>query len=222
MGSSAKTPLSTININGFLTKTQRATTGKKVTKTTILAKYAHSNCLDFVGIQEPHLSNTHANFHSANKIFNDRHFALISNLSDDGRGGAAIAVHQRWTVVDCFALDVRILCALCRNIERQTVLAFSAHFHINPRARERQWNHLHSVLPSMDGVPIILLADRNSLIHPALDCARPPKNETQDVLTARTAEVRALEALGLPDVWTHVHFDRESQSMPKNSPGQHI
>ena len=67
----------------------------------------------------------------------------------------------------------------------------------------------------MDGVPIILLADPNSLIHQALDCAKPPKNETQDMLTAKTAEVRALEALGLTDAWTHVHFDRGSQSMPK-------
>ena len=65
----------------------------------------------------------------------------------------------------------------------------------------------------MDGLPIILLADHNSLIHLALDCAKPPKAETQDV--ARTTEVRALEALGLTDVWTHVHFDREYQSMPK-------
>ena len=111
-------------------------------------------------------------------------------------------------------MDVRILCALC-HIEQQTVLVVSAHFHIYPRARERQWNHLHAVLSSMDGVPIILLGDHNSLVHPALDCAKPPKNETQDVLTARTAEVRALEALGLTDAWAHVHFDRESQSMPK-------
>ena len=204
----------TTNINGLLTKTQRGTTGNKVTKTTIVAKYVHSSCLDFVGIQELHLSNTHANFHSASKIFNDRHFDLISNLSDDGRGGAAIAVHQRWTIVDCFALDVRILCALCRNIEEHTVLVVSAHFHINPPALERQWNHLHSVLSSMDGVPIMVLADYNSWIHPALDCAQAPKTETQDVLTATTA-VRALEALELTDAWRHVHFDRESQSMPK-------
>uniref|UniRef100_A0A6T2D756 Uncharacterized protein n=1 Tax=Eutreptiella gymnastica TaxID=73025 RepID=A0A6T2D756_9EUGL len=64
-------------------------------------------------------------------------------------------------------------------------------------------------------MPVVLLADHNSLVQPALDCAKPPKLEPKEVLDARAAEVRTLENLGLLDVWTHVHFDQQSLNMSK-------
>ena len=108
----------TINVNGLLTKTKRGSAGKQVTKATILSKYARTNAIDFIGIQELHLFNKkkilEKNFRNASKVFDDWHFDLISNWSDEGRcGGGGGGQPLQYTSAGRLSPLLHLMCAFC-------------------------------------------------------------------------------------------------------------
>ena len=119
----------TNKFNGIRTK---ITKGKhRITKATALRLYAQGESLDFIGIQEPHLY-TSEDIVSVQSIFDTGFYHFICHPTETGRGGAAIAVHYRWTVKHSFTVDDRILVAIVANAEGQSLTIVSAHFDHRP------------------------------------------------------------------------------------------
>ena len=201
----------TITLNGIKTK---ITKGKRrITKGTALRLYAQGESLDFIGIQEPHLY-TPEDVVSVQSIFDTRFYHFVCHPTETGRGGAAIAVHYRWTVKHSFTVDYRILIAIVTNAEGQSLTIVSANFDHRPEERKDQWLELHRALQTCHSDDICLLADHNSLALPAQDAEKPPAKESLQVREARETELAILSRLHLHDAWQEVHYDPETQEIP--------
>ena len=115
----------TINLNGIRTKISKGK--RRMTKATALRLYAQGESLDFIGIWEPHLYSAE-DVSSVEATFNKGSYHFICYPSNTGRGGAAIAVHYRWTVKHSFTIDDRILIAIVTNVEGRSLVLVSTHF----------------------------------------------------------------------------------------------
>ena len=196
----------TIHLNGIRTK---ITKGKhRITKATALRLYAQGESLDFIGIQEPHLS-TAEDIVSVQSIFDTCFHHFVCHPTETGRGVAAIAVHYRWTVKHSFTVDDRILIAIVTNAEGQSLTLVSAHLDHRPEERKDQWVELHTALQTCQSDDICLLADHNSLALSTQDAARPPEKNPPGKL-----ELAMLARLLLYDSWQELHYDPETQEIP--------
>ena len=149
----------TIDPNGTWTK---ITKGKhRIPKATALRLCAQGESLDFIGIQEPHLY-TAEDISSVQSIFDPSFYHFVCYLTEMGRGGAAIAVHYRWTVKHSFNVDDRILIAIVPNAEGRSLTLVSAHFDHHSQEHKDQWVELHIALQTCQADGICLLAHHNS------------------------------------------------------------
>ena len=115
----------TINLNGIRSKITNG--NHRITKVTALRLCAQGESPDFIGIQEPHLY-TAEDIVSVQSIFDTGFCHFLCQPTDTGHGGAAIAVHYRWTVKHSFTVDERILVAIVVNAEGQSLTIVCAHF----------------------------------------------------------------------------------------------
>ena len=104
----------TINLNGIRTKIIK---GKhRITKASALRLYAQGESLDFIGIREPHLYSAE-DISSVRSILDAGFYHFVWYPTETGRGGAAIAVHERWTLQHSLTVDHCILIAIVTNAE---------------------------------------------------------------------------------------------------------
>ena len=86
----------------------------------------------------------------------------------------------------------------------------TGHFSCDPSQRRQQWEQLETKLQTMPPLPMVVLADHNSVMVPGVDSEAISK-EISTVVSARKVEGSVLGAWALQDAWVHLHGERRQE-----------
>ena len=131
------------------------------------------------------------------------HFS--TNLTVEGRGGAALIWRHRWSLQEAIPLGSRTLTATLTDTDGQQICVTSAHFHHTSAQIMEQWHAMTATLACIPCLHKILLVDHNSLIVPSRDSQPFFEDKTALIVEARETKIKALQQLGLLDAYLHVH-----------------
>ena len=86
----------------------------------------------------------------------------------------------------------------------------TGHFSCDPSQRRQQWERLETKLQTMPPLPMVVLADHNSVMVPGVDSEAISK-EISTVVSARKVEGSVLGVWALQDAWVHLHGERREE-----------
>ena len=195
------------NADGLLTKVG------KCFRMDLILKFAVRMNLDILCLQEPH-TDTQDKFKLVSEYFSSRGYTLLCPITDEGRGGAAIAVKDSWNIVSHTIHSQRIIQASISSNGGDIISIASVHMHHRSNIRSSQWGKLlHDTyaLPSNT----VIFGDFNSVMLPSRDIASPacgedtPSHGAAD--GARRLEMEYIGQKRLLDVYAAIHSHQANQ-----------
>ena len=94
----------------------------------------------------------------------------------------------------------------------EEVRVSTGHFSCEPTARRQQWGQIESLLSSLPPLPLVVLADHNSVMVLGSDSSKISK-EVPATGKARQVEGTVLSALAVEDAWVHLHGERRADEL---------
>ena len=113
-----------------------------------------------------------------------------------------------WSLVRSFSVSTRLMVVVLRYSDNFDVAFVVCHFYNWPHERRAQWSALGEHVHLLAGLPIIFLADRNSILS-LLD-STGVNVWSQNELQAMEAERETLGAMELLDAWVKQFPDRKA------------
>ena len=97
------------------------------------------------------------------------------------------------------SLSTRLLITELASVDGGAIRVLSGHFSCEPTRRRDQWGEVRDVLSELPPLPLVTLADHNSVMVPGEDSALVTK-EVLPVVRSREKEGHVLQQLELDDV----------------------
>ena len=195
------------NADGLLTKVG------KCLRMDLILKFAIRMNLDILCLQEPH-TDTHDKLKHTTEYFALRGYTLLCPITDEGRGGSAIAIKNTWNIVSHTIHSQRIMHACISSNGGDVISVASVHMHHRCNIRTSQWGKL---LHETFALPpnTLIFGDFNSVMLPSRDIASPASGE--DTPThgpadgARRLEMEYIGQKRLLDVYAAIHSHQANQ-----------
>ena len=196
----------TINMNGWATTEYDDSNDRRYARWQHLRDAAKRHKTTVLGVQEHHFHSHQEAAGYVNK-FTHTQWGFIYNLSLQSKSGVAILYRKnKWSLVNTYSLDPRILVAILNDVDNRPWRIISAHFHNRPHEQKRQWDKISKELDT--NMPTIILADHNSVLDPLLDVDKP-SNESRNIVKQREHEISVYHHCNLVDAWTVVHSPQD-------------
>ena len=185
------------NINGFTTRipVQQPTLAiQTLPRWQYLSSVARQENASVLGIEEHHFR-TLEELNAGVKPFAANKWSIIGNASLSPKSGVLIAYEKKkWQLTSSFSIDSRLLAVQLRDKEGQQWLFIIGHFHNEPYLRNKQWRKLQKALLPFLHLPLIMLADHNSILCPILD-AEKQNQESQNIHNDKTTRTLRQQTL---------------------------
>ena len=204
---SLRTAFGSLNVNGRLRR-PRESRRSEPRRASVLRLVKKHN-IDLLGLQETHLHDQ-GGLDAQSWWLRKNGFAANFNRqldqSDKGSSGP-VWRESKWEHVSSVAMGQRFLISHMRAKAGGGLRVLTGHFSSDPSQRGQQWERLESKLQTMPPLPMVVLADHNSVMVPGVDSEAISK-EISIVVSARKVEGSVLGAWALQDAWVHLHGER--------------
>ena len=170
--------------------------------------------LDVLGLQETHLQDQEICSSQSwwlQKQGFAAHFNLQSLPGDKGSSGILWRT-EKWEHVSSEPLGPRFLFTHLKAKAGGEIRFLTRHFSCEPTERKFQWERLEAKIAAMPPLPLVVLADHNSVMVPGADSANVSK-EIPSVSKARRVEGSVLSSLSMEDVWSYIHGERRPEHL---------
>ena len=160
--------------------------------------------IDLLGLHETHLHD-HGVLDAQAWWLRKNGFAAMFNrqLDQSDKGSPGLVWRQsKWEHVSSVAMGQRFLVLHMRAKVGGDLRVLTGHFSCDPSQRRQQWERLETKLQTMPPLPMVVLADHNSVMVPGVDSEAISK-EISTVVSARKVEGSVLGAWALQDAWVH-------------------
>ena len=118
----------------------------------------------------------------------------------------------KWEHVSSENIGPRFLLSQLRARAGGEVCFLAGHFSCEPNEGRQQWQKVEAKLAPLPPLPLVILADHNSVMVPGSDTAVVSK-EIPAVVRSRQVEGSILTSLAVEDVWVHLHGERRAESL---------
>ena len=168
--------------------------------------------IDLLGLQETHLHDQGVLDAQAWWLCKNGFAATFNRQLDQSDKGSSGLVwrESKWEHVSSVAMGQRFLTSHMRAKVGGDLRVLTGHFSCDPSQRRQQWERLETKLQTMPPLPMVVLADRNSVMVPGVDSEAISK-EISTVVSARKVEGSVLEAWALQVAWVHLHGERREE-----------
>ena len=222
---SVRTAIGTLNVNGWLRRPRepkrsleqvlrRETRPRGELRRVSVMRIVKKHHLDVLGLQETHLQDQ--------EIIDSQHwwlrrhgfsarFNIQTTPADKGSTGI-LWRDAKWEHVSSEDIGPRFLLSQLRARAGGEVRFLAGHFSCEPNERRQQWQKVEAKLAPLPPLPLVILADHNSVMVPGSDTAVVSK-EVPAVVRSRQVEGSILTSLAVEDVWVHLHGERRAESL---------
>ena len=138
-------------------------------------------------------------------------FNLQQSAANKGSTGL-IWRDAKWEHVSSQDVGSRFLISHLKARAGGEVRVLTGHFSCEPTARRQQWGQIESKLSSLPSMPLVVLADHNSVMVPGSDSSKVSK-EVPATGKARQVEGTVPSALAVEDAWAHLHGERRADEL---------
>ena len=222
---SVRTAIGTLNVNGWLRRPRepkwslqqvlrRETRPRGELRRVSVTRIVKKHHLDVLQLQETHLQDQ--------EIIDSQHwwlrrhgfsarFNIQTTPADKGSTGI-LWRDAKWEHVSSEDIGPRFLLSQLRARAGGEVRFLAGHFSCEPNERRQQWHKVEAKLAPLPPLPLVILADHNSVMVPGSDTAVVSK-EVPAVVRSRQVEGSILTSLAMEDVWVHLHGERRAESL---------
>ena len=192
----------------------RASTRGRLPRYTFAFKMFKRHHLSVARVQEHHL-HTDAELSAAEYRAGLHGYNFVGLPSPELKSGVCLRYQPEWEFVSFTPLSSRILCVVVKHPDGFSVAFVVGHFHNDAVQRMRQWHDLQGHERRLGGVPMVFLADHNSILS-HLDSTRKNIWSLHE-LSAMESERDCLQAFAVHDAWAHQFQDRDSPGYTRTS-----
>ena len=168
--------------------------------------------IDLLGLHETHLHDQGVLDAQAWWLRKNGFAAMFNRQLDQSDKGSPGLVwrESKWEHVSSVAMGQRFLILHMRAKVGGDLRVLTGHFSCDPSQRRQHWERLETKLQTMPPLPMVVLADHNSVMVPCVDPEAISK-EISTVVSARKVEGSVLGAWALQDAWVHLHGERREE-----------
>ena len=170
--------------------------------------------LSVVRVQDHHL-HTDAGLSGAEYQAGLHGYTFVGLPSPELKSRVCLLYKLEWEFVSSTPLSSRILCDVLKHPDGFSVACVLGHFYNDAVQRMRQWQELQGHERRLGGVPMVFLADNNSILS-HLDSMRENIWSLHE-LSAMESERDCLQAFAVHDAWAHQFPDRDPPGYTRTS-----
>ena len=175
--------------------------------------------LSVVGVQEHHL-HTDVELSAAEYRAGFHGYNFVGLPSPELKSGVCLLYKPEWEFASSTPLSSRILCVVLRHPDGFSVAFVVGHFYNDTVQHMRQRQHLQGHERRLGGVPMVFLADHNSILS-HLDSTRENIWSLHELSamesSAMESERDCLQAFAVHDAWAHQFLDRDPPGYTRTS-----
>ena len=208
--------VATCNLAGWNTMVEpdRASTKARLPRYMYAFKMFKRHHFSVVGAQEHHL-HTVAELSAAEYRAGLHGYNFVGLPCPELKSGVCLLFKPEWELVSSTPLSNRLLCVVLGHPDGFSVAFVVGHFCNDAVQRMRQWHDLQEHDQRLGGVPMVFLADHNSILS-HLDSTRENVWSLQEP-SAMEAGRDCLRAFAVYDVWAHQFPDRDPPGYTRTS-----